>query len=61
MHNQSKELQKIVEQVYGAGGLGKVSFVKFLHMFWSTQEELGEDFKETWIRVNPNYLIPFIS
>ena len=61
LHAQYNALQKSVEQVYGAGGLGGVSFMQLLHMFWSTQEALGEDFKETWVIVNPNYPIPFMS
>ena len=35
--------------------------MQLLHMFWSTQEGLGEDFKEKWFRGNPNYLMPFMS
>ena len=58
---QSKALQKSVEKVYGAGGLQEVYFMKLLHMYWSTQEALGEDFKETWVAVNPNSPMPFMS
>ena len=61
LHTQYKALHKSVEQVYGAGGLRDVSFMQLLQMFWSTQEELGEDFKETWVRVNPTYPMPFMS
>ena len=50
-----------MEQVYGAGGIGKISFMKLLHTFWSTQEAFGENFKETWVRVNPNSLMTFMS
>ena len=45
LHAQSKALQQSVEKVYGAGGLGEVSFIQLLHTFWSTQEALGEDLK----------------
>ena len=61
LHAQYKALQKSVEQVYGAGGLGEVSFMQLLHTFLSTQEALDEDFKETWVRVNPNSLMNFMS
>ena len=61
MHPQSKALQKSVQQVYGAGGLGEVSFMQLFHKFLLTQEKIGEDFKETWVRVKQNYLMPFIS
>ena len=44
-----------MEKVYGAGGLGEVSFMQLLHAFWSTQKAIGEDFKYTWVRVNPDY------
>ena len=47
LHAQYKTPQKSVEQVYGSGGLGEISFMPLLHMFWSTQEAIGEDFKET--------------
>ena len=47
LYVQSKSLRKILEQVYGAGGIGEVSFVQLLHTFWSTQEALVEDFKDT--------------
>ena len=58
---QYKALQKSVEQVYGAGGLGEVSFMQLFHTFWLTQEALGEKSKETWVIVNPNSLMPFMS
>ena len=45
LHAQCKALHQSVEQVYGAGGIGEVSFVQLLHIFCSTQESLGEDFK----------------
>ena len=61
LHAQCKALHQSVEQVYGAGGIGEVSFVQLLHTFWSTQEALGEDFKDTWVRVNLNSLMPFMS
>ena len=32
-----------------------------LHMFWSTQEALGEYSKDTWFIVNPNSAMPFMS
>ena len=50
-----------VWKIYGAGGLWEVSFIWLLHMFWSTHEALGEDFKDTWVRVDPNSPMPFIS
>ena len=58
---QSKAPQKIVDQVYGPGGLGEISFIPLLHTFWSTQEALGEYFKDIWVRVNPNSPMPFMS
>ena len=61
MHSQSKALQQSVEQVYGVGGLGEVYFMQLLHTFWSKQEALGEDFKETWVRFNPNSPMIFMS
>ena len=30
-------------------------------MFWSTEEALDEYFKDTWIRVNPNDPMLFMS
>ena len=60
LHTQSRSLQESVEQVYGVGGLGGVSFVQLLHTFCSTQEALGEEFKETWVRVNPKSPIMFV-
>ena len=47
LNAQYKALQKSVEKVYGAGGIGEVSFMQLLHTFWLTQEALGEYFKET--------------
>ena len=35
--------------------------MRFLHMFWSMDEALGEDFKYTWVRVKPNSTITFMS
>ena len=35
--------------------------MQLLHTFCSTQEALGEYFKETWVRVNPNYPMSFMS
>ena len=35
--------------------------MQFLHTFWSTEEALGGYFKEIWVRVNPNSLMPFMS
>ena len=35
--------------------------MQLLHMFWSMDEALGEDFKETCLRVNPNAAMNFIS
>ena len=61
MYAQSKALQQSVEQVYVAGGLGEVSFMQLLHIFWSTQDSLGEYFKEIWVRVKPNSPMPFMS
>ena len=49
-----------MEQVYGEGGIRGVSPMKLLHTFWSTDEELGENFKETWVILNPNDPMPFI-
>ena len=60
-HAQYMALQKSVDQVYGAGGIGEISLMKLLHTFWSTQEALDEHFKETWVRVNSNSLMPFMS
>ena len=61
LHVQYKSLQKSVEQVYGAGDIGEVFFIQLFHTFWSTKEALDEYFKETWVRVNPYYLMPFMS
>ena len=36
LHAQSNSLQQSLEQVYGAGGIGEVSFMQLLHTFWST-------------------------
>ena len=33
LHSQSKALQQSVEQVYGAGGHGEISFMKLLYTF----------------------------
>ena len=41
--------------------LGEVSFMQLLHMFWSTREAFCKDFKETWVRFNPNYIMLFMS
>ena len=57
LRHYSKLWNKSMAQVV----LGGVSFVQLLHMFWSTQEALGEDLKETWVRVNTNSLVPFMS
>ena len=46
LHAQSKALQKILENVYGAGGIGEVSFMQLLHTLFSKQEYIGEDFKD---------------
>ena len=35
--------------------------MQLLQMFWINQEALGEEFKETWIRLKPNYTVPFMS
>ena len=35
--------------------------MQLLHMFWSTHEIIGNYFKETWVGVNPNYPMPFMS
>ena len=35
--------------------------MQLLNTVWSTQEALGEYFKETWVRVNPNSLMHFMS
>ena len=35
--------------------------MQLLHMFWSTEKEIGEYFKDTWVIVNPNETIPLIS
>ena len=61
LHAQYKALHKSVEQVYGAGSLGEVSVVQLLHNFWSTKEALGVNFKKTWVRLNPNSPMSFIS
>ena len=61
LKSQSKALNKNVELVHGEGVLGEISFMRLLHMFSLTQEALGEDFKYTWVRVNPNYPMHFMS
>ena len=35
--------------------------MQLLHTFWSTLGSLGEYFKYTWVRVNQNSPMPFIS
>ena len=40
--------------------LGGFSFMQLMHTFWSTKQALGVYFKETWVRVNPNDLMPFM-
>ena len=35
--------------------------MQLLHMFLLTQEALGEDLKQTWVRVNPNSPMTFMS
>ena len=60
LHSQTKELQQSVEQLYGTGGIREVYFIHLLHTFFSTEEALGEDFKYTWVILNPNYPIHFI-
>ena len=35
--------------------------MKFSHTFFSTEEALGEYFKDTWVRVNPSSPMPFMS
>ena len=35
--------------------------MKLLHMFWSMEEALGEDFKDAWVRLNLNTPMPFVS
>ena len=37
------------------------SLLCIFHTFCSMEEELGEDFQETWFRVNPNAPTPFTS
>ena len=41
--------------------LGGVYFMQLFQTFLSTQEVLGEGFKDTWFRVNPNSPINFMS
>ena len=50
-----------MEQVYGVDGIGDVSFMQLLHVFWSTREALGEEPKEAWVRVKLNLSMSFIS
>ena len=61
LHSQYKARQKMVEKVYGSGGIEEVSSMQLLNTFWSTQEAFGEYFKETWVIVNPNSPMPFMS
>ena len=35
--------------------------MQVFHMCLSTEESLGEYFKFTWVIVNPNYPMPFMS
>ena len=35
--------------------------MKLLNKFWSTQEALGEGFREIWVIVNTNSPMPFMS
>ena len=32
-----------------------------MHTIWSTEEAIGEYFKDTWVRLIPNSPIPFMS
>ena len=50
-----------MKQLYDVGGLGELSFMQLFHAFLSTEEALGEYFKETWVRVNPNDSVSFVS
>ena len=50
-----------MEQLYVTGGLREVSFIQFFHMFFSTDKALGGYFKETWVILNPNSPMPFMS
>ena len=61
MHAQYKTLYKSVEQVYGEIGIGEVSSMQLFHRFFLKQEALGESFKDTWVIVNPNSPMPFLS
>ena len=35
--------------------------MQLLYTFWSTEESLGEDFKDTWVILNPNAPNNFMS
>ena len=35
--------------------------MQLLHNFWSMEKALGEYFKDTWVRVNTNEPMTFIS
>ena len=61
LHAQSKALQNAVEEIFGEGGLGIVSFMQLLHTCWSLQESLGEAFKETWVKINPSIPLPYMT
>ena len=41
--------------------LGRSIYWNYCTCFWLTQEALGEDFKYTRVRVNPNSLVPFMA
>ena len=41
--------------------LGRFLSCNYCTCFWLTQEALGEDFKYTRVRVNPNSLVPFMA
>ena len=61
LHDQSKALQKSVEQVYGVDGIGEVYFIQLLHMFLQMEEALGEELKQIQVRVNPNSPMTFMA
>ena len=37
------------------------SSVQLFYTFWLTKEAIGEYFKYTWVKVDPNSTIPFMS
>ena len=53
LHAASKLLKHFLEKTFGESGLGKETFQKFLHTFWSDQEDISDIFEAEWNSANP--------